>query len=306
MKRSFVLSMILSFLWGSAALAWQNPCTLQDYEFIMSGDYVLMNFTDNNTDFGPRPDCGGDVTVLCPDNRECILPYGVWDDTLIIGENVYGMSFKLIDDNRLVPQNDSEWEEVLVRNGCPSLEPEPVCGPDQLDQCLNQTACEVVGGYWYDAECNQCPSCLVCEDCPVCEDCSVCEDCPVCEAAIPEETSARCPLIGNTYSFKIDAETWELSGFECTFGPGCQSECDLWHGNFKVGPKYYLSLPFVCETDGNVILTVDKMKLPCATNSRGNLECLIADISGYHCIELGGKTWCLPVKSEIFEFILEE
>jgi hypothetical protein len=115
----------------------------------------------------------------------------------------------------------------------------------------------------------------------------------------------RCPLTGNTYTFGLEGSQFELSGFDCTFGPGCEATCDLWYGDFETGPKYYMSLPFVCYQDGSVILTVDKIKMPCALNAEGDLECLIVDVSNYECYDLGNKTWCIPFESEKLQFELE-
>ena len=112
----------------------------------------------------------------------------------------------------------------------------------------------------------------------------------------------RCPLTGNTYVFSIEDIDFELSGFDCTFGPGCEAKCDLWCGNFDTGPLYHLRLPFVCTPDGGIILTLDQVKIPCALNSQGNLVCLTSDISGFHCVRLGTKIWCLPEKPGELQF----
>ena len=116
----------------------------------------------------------------------------------------------------------------------------------------------------------------------------------------------RCPLTGNTYTFEAEGVQYELSGFICTFGPGCQADCDLWYGTVPDGPFYHASLPFSCEENGDVIITVDQIRIPCALNSQGDLECLIIDVSGYICVRLGTKTWCLPEKPGEFQFDLEE
>jgi hypothetical protein len=116
----------------------------------------------------------------------------------------------------------------------------------------------------------------------------------------------RCPLTGNAYVFEVDDIRYELSGFVCTFGPGCEAKCDLWFGNFETGPLYHERLPFVCKPGGDVTITVDEMKIPCALNSRGDLECLAVDVSGYTCVRLGTKTWCLPERPGEFQFDLEE
>lgn len=117
---------------------------------------------------------------------------------------------------------------------------------------------------------------------------------------IAEDT--RCPLTGHAYTFEVDDLQFELSGFDCIFGPGCEATCDLWYGNFETGPLYHAILPFVCSTDGNVVLTVEQKEIPCALNFEGNLECLMIDVSGYSCLKLGNKTWCVPESGVIFNF----
>lgn len=295
---------------GSLAMAWQDPCVLQDYDFIMSGDYVLMDFTDDNNGFGPRPDCAGDVTVICPDNRECVVPYGVWGDTLVIGQNLYNMNFTLIDDNRLVPQNNADWEEVLARNGCSTLEPnepdEPVCGSDHLDLCSNQTTCEVVGGHWCNVACQagECASaCPECQECPEldCANCnSTCPECSECNVTVPDETKPFvCPLIGNTYRFDTPDISYSLSNFRCEVGPGCRGTCDLQYGNFDTGPSYIQHLSFSCQKNGITILG-----LPCGINN-GNLKVLGVNTTGYHHYCIGEVTYCFPDKKMVITFEAE-
>ena len=108
----------------------------------------------------------------------------------------------------------------------------------------------------------------------------------------------RCPLTGNTYVFEVEDIRFELSGFVCTFGPGCHADFDLLYGTLPDGPFYHTRLPFSCWENGDAIIA----GLPCALNSQGNLECLTADVSGYTCMRLGTKTWCLPEKPGEFQF----
>lgn len=117
----------------------------------------------------------------------------------------------------------------------------------------------------------------------------------------------RCPLTGNTYSFEVDDTKFELSGFDCTFGPGCLADCDLWYGDFDTGPLYHVRLPFQCELDGSVIIDVvfDEVflcNLLCGLTPNGNLECLIVDVSNYTCRRLGNKTWCVPGDNVLLNF----
>lgn len=288
MKKIFTLTMILGFLlMGSLAFAWQDPCELQGYDFIISDSYVLMNFTDE-AQFGPTPDCGGHVTILCPDDRECALPYEVWGEQIIIGKpselQVWNMVFTLVAD-RLVPQSDATWEEVLARNGCPSLEPEPepepeaLCAPDCLDSCTNRTACEKVGGHWYNEQCNEqeqieCPECLECPECPECDNATEpCAECPVCDNVTEPNVPFVpfvCPLVGQSYRFDTLDISYELSGFACEVGPGCRGTCDLWYGNFEAGPLYRYSLEFSCQK-GDIFIS----GISCKLNNKGNLVCKI-------------------------------
>jgi len=112
----------------------------------------------------------------------------------------------------------------------------------------------------------------------------------------------RCPLTGNAYTLVVDGLSCELSGFDCTFGPGCQANCDLWYGNFEVGPLYHTILPFNCQQNGDITIA----NIPCSLNSEGNLECLAVNTADYHCVDLGGKTWCFPEEPGKLQFDLEE
>ena len=114
----------------------------------------------------------------------------------------------------------------------------------------------------------------------------------------------RCPLTGSAYTLEADDVSYELSGFECTFGPGCQADCDLWHGNFETGPLYHEILPFNCRQSGDITITVAGADIPCALNSDGNLECLTVNTADYHCVDLGDKTWCFPTDPQRLLFKL--
>lgn len=104
----------------------------------------------------------------------------------------------------------------------------------------------------------------------------------------------RCPLTGYTYTFEVDDVKYELSGFDCTFGPGCIAECDLWYGDFDTGPLYHEVLPFQCYTDGSVTISILTYDLICGLTLSGDLECILVDALNYTCYKLGSKTWCIP------------
>ena len=127
-----------------------------------------------------------------------------------------------------------------------------------------------------------------------------------CLTGISAFAGDRCPLTGNAYTLEADGLSFELSGFECIYGPGCLANCDLWYGNFETGPKYYESLPFNCQQNGDITITIvtddADFVFPCALNSEGNLECLAVNTADYHCVDLGDKTWCVPLGSELLQF----
>lgn len=117
----------------------------------------------------------------------------------------------------------------------------------------------------------------------------------------PALANAECPLTGNIYSIELNNVTYELSNFNCTFGPGCQANCDLWYGNFDTGPLYHEQLPFVCWQNGDITIA----GIPCTLNNEGNLDCLIIDTTNYHCQKFGNKTWCFPEEVDSFQFIMD-
>lgn len=108
----------------------------------------------------------------------------------------------------------------------------------------------------------------------------------------------RCLLTGNVYVFEAGDIEFELSGFVCTFGPGCSANCDLWWGNFDTGPLYHARLPFSCFDNGDALIA----GIPCGLTSSGNLECLLIDSANYKCQKVGTRTWCVP--EEFSEMLL--
>lgn len=126
-------------------------------------------------------------------------------------------------------------------------------------------------------------------------------------AAVFTLADDRCPLTGNIYSFEVEDVRYELSGFNCTFGPGCVADCDLWYGDFDIGPLYHVTLPFQCELDGSVIidLVFDEIylgSLVCGLTCGENLKCLFVDTSDYTCYKLGNRTWCMSGDGSLIIF----
>jgi len=309
-KLFFWVALAISLGIGSFVFAAQDLCsTLQNCNFLKSENYYLIDFT-NEPQFGPAGDCGGHVTVLYPDGKtQCIMPYEVWGETIVVGKNIHDMSFKLVDDI-LVSQNDSEWEDVLVRNGCSIAEPEPdACSPNHLNLCPNQTACEIVGGHWCNdacqmsacpVECHECGECLPCAcpdcncTCPECEECSECPECEDCNAEKP----FVCPLVDKTFLFENSAR---LTNFVCEVGPGCRGHFTMYYGDLEKGPIYIARLPFECLKTGTTIAG-----LPCTVTAKGDLRVLGANIDTFHCYSLGEKTYCFPEEKSMFELNAKE
>ena len=115
-------------------------------------------------------------------------------------------------------------------------------------------------------------------------------------AAVAED---RCFLVGNTYDVVVDeVKIAELSGFKCTFGPGCSSNFDYWWGDFDSGPLWHTEFPFTCDEDGSAVIA----GLPCMQTPEGALRILTVDTSGYWCVLFGGKIWCVPGDAEPMTF----
>jgi len=301
MKKMSLFFVLFVGLMAGISRAQDLCSTLQNCNFLKSENFYLIDFTDE-VQFGPAPDCGGHVTVLYPDGKtQCILPYEVWGKTIIIGKNSYNMNFKLVDDI-LVSQNNSKWETLLTQNGCSATELEPdACSPDHLDLCPNQTACEVVGGNWCDNSClaSSCPT--ECPPCPECPDSNT--TCPepdcncTCHGCSPNIDGEVCPLEGKVFSTSINGTEYQLSNFECGFGPGCGGACDLWYGNFKFGPIYHYSagLPFLCRNG-----SIEIAGCPCAFDG-DTLKCLIVP-DNFKCIKIGTRTWCVEKGTPMLDF----
>jgi hypothetical protein len=59
-KKVFTLTMIISFILGSLAFAWQDPCNVVQYNYTYEG-YILTGWVDTASEFPPAPRCSGTV-----------------------------------------------------------------------------------------------------------------------------------------------------------------------------------------------------------------------------------------------------
>lgn len=110
--------------------------------------------------------------------------------------------------------------------------------------------------------------------------------------------SEVCPLEGKVFSTSINGTEYQLSNFECGFGPGCGGSCILWYGNFESGPifHYPAGLPFLCSHDGSIMIA----GWPCAIEGN-TLKCLLIP-GNYECIKIGTKSWCVEKGTSILDF----
>lgn len=83
MKKLFALTMIIGFIWALPAMAWEDPCSAVGETYTYAGGYMLTNWTET-TQFSPAPDCGGVVTLFCPDSTAIELDYMGVKDTMWI------------------------------------------------------------------------------------------------------------------------------------------------------------------------------------------------------------------------------
>jgi len=83
MKRKvFALIMIIGFIWGTVACAWQDPCnaTLHNYTY---EECTLTGWIETTSNFSPAPRCSGTVLLLGLDSW-ILLDYISYGDTILI------------------------------------------------------------------------------------------------------------------------------------------------------------------------------------------------------------------------------
>ena len=81
-KKVFALTMIIGFIWGSLAFAWQDPCNAVQYNYTY-GECTLTGWVDNTSSFSPAPKCSGTVLLLDSDTW-ILLDYISYEDTILI------------------------------------------------------------------------------------------------------------------------------------------------------------------------------------------------------------------------------
>lgn len=82
-KKVFTLTMIISFICGSLAFAWQDPCNATQHNYTYEG-CTLTGWADTTSLFSPAPKCSGTVLLLASDSTWILLDYISYKDTILI------------------------------------------------------------------------------------------------------------------------------------------------------------------------------------------------------------------------------
>lgn len=82
-KKIFALTMVIGFIWGSVAFAWQDPCNATLYNYTFEG-YTLTGWTNTPPEVSPIPECSGTVLLLASDSTWILLDYISYGDTISI------------------------------------------------------------------------------------------------------------------------------------------------------------------------------------------------------------------------------
>ena len=110
-KKVFALTMIIGFIWGASAFAWQDPCLAIDSDYIYN-EYALINWEPIEPLYGPIPDCEGTVLLLGSDGTWVLLGYISNGNKLLIA----GIPCRLSDKGNLVCKiiTQSEISETFI------------------------------------------------------------------------------------------------------------------------------------------------------------------------------------------------
>jgi len=81
-KKVFALTMIIGFIWGTVAFAWQDPCLAINNDYTYE-ECTLTGWIESPVYFSPAPRCAGTVLLLTPGNWT-LLDYISYKDTILI------------------------------------------------------------------------------------------------------------------------------------------------------------------------------------------------------------------------------
>lgn len=123
--------------------------------------------------------------------------------------------------------------------------------------------------------------------------------------------SQRCPLEGHSFILTPPKSSisYELTDFDCSFGPGCNGSCSLWYGDFKLGPLHRIPLDFSCSIPRDASpdeASIFIYHLPCFLDANStSLSCLPISMDDYHAIKISGKVFYVPKDVNIIKFHCE-
>ena len=110
----------------------------------------------------------------------------------------------------------------------------------------------------------------------------------------------RCPLMGHSFIFTPPKSSisYELTDFDCSFGPGCEGYCSLWYGDFNLGPLHRIPLDFSCYIPKDAspdAASISIANIPFFVDSNvTSLTCIPINLKDYHEIHVAGKTFIVP------------
>lgn len=108
-KKVFALAVILGFIWGAVAFAWQDPCSATQYNYVYE-DYALIGWEESLGYFSPAPDCAGTVLLLTPEGLYTILNYEGNGDIITIA----GIPCRVNNDGDLICKIITQPEESEI------------------------------------------------------------------------------------------------------------------------------------------------------------------------------------------------
>ena len=118
----------------------------------------------------------------------------------------------------------------------------------------------------------------------------------------------RCPIEGMSFNLmpKGSNITYELTDFDCSFGPGCCGTCSFWYGDFQLGPINRIPLDFSCRIpkdaspDEASILIAN---LPCYVDANATkLFCIPINMKDYHKVKVLNKVFFIPKDINVIQF----
>ena len=134
----------------------------------------------------------------------------------------------------------------------------------------------------------------------------------MCFLATPVFAGGRCPIEGQSFIFTSQGsnDSYELTDFNCSFGPGCGGVCSLWYGNFKTGPLQMVPLDFSCYIPKDAspdMASIFIANLPCFVDANvTSLTCIPINVKDYKQISISGKLFWVPKEVVPISFSIDQ